>query len=176
MKLGDGMRERLAELEKQFPDMTKRFRDIAEGATLRAVEKAVELTPPNTFEEGEVRGVNMISGEMAQHWRADSKTKPTMNGGEIRTVLANKVKDLENDIEYASYVDEGHRLDKRFVPGLYIDPETGLLSRDLERDVGLVVGTKTTYVEGLHIKDQAVAEYDEVVRAEFEKLTREMQG
>lgn len=173
MELGDGMRKRLAELEKRFPNMARRIADIAEEATYRAVELATELTPPNTFEEGEERGVNMITGEMAQHWKKDSSITPV--GADFRTVLANKVKDPENDMEYASYVNDGHRLDKRFVPGLYIDPETGLLSRDLERKCGLVVGTKTTKVEGLHITDKAIDKYDEVVRSELDKLEREME-
>ena len=166
MALGDGLRARLAELEKQFPDTRGRIAAIAEGATLRAVERATELTPPNTFEDGEQRGVNMISGEMAEHWATDSSVTPV--GATFATVLA-------NDKEYASYVNDGHRVDKHFVPGLYID-EDGLLSRDLERDVGLMVGTKTTYVEGLHITEKAIDVYDEVVREEFEKLTREVQG
>lgn len=173
MALGDGLRARLAELEKQFPDARGRIAAIAEGATARAIETAIDLTPPNTFEDGEQRGVNMISGEMAQHWRGDSSITPV--GTTFVTVLANKAKDPKNDKEYASYVNDGHRVDKHFVPGLYID-EDGLLSRDLERDVGLMVGTKTTYVEGLHITDKAIDAYDEVVRKEFDKLTREVQG
>lgn len=173
MALGDALSKRLAELEKQFPDMRGRLAAIAEDATLRAVERAVELTPPNTFEEGELRGVNMISGEMAQHWKKDSSI--TAVGAEFTTVLANKVKDLENDKEYASYVNDGHRLYPHFVPGLYVDKD-GLLSYDPERkkEIGMMVGTKTSYVEGLHITDEAIATYWEVVEAEFEKLTREM--
>lgn len=166
MALGDGLRARLAELEKQFPDARGRIAAIAEGATARAIETAIDLTPPNTFEDGEQRGVNMISGEMAKHWATDSSVTPV--GATFVTALA-------NDKEYASYVNDGHRVDKHFVPGLYID-EDGLLSRDLERDVGLMVGTKTTYVEGLHITDKAIDAYDEVVREEFDKLTREVQG
>ena len=164
MELGEGMRKHLVELEKRFPDMTRRIAAIAEGATLRAIETAKELTPPNTFGDGELRGVNMISGEMAEHWETDSSLTPV--GADFVTVLA-------NDKEYASYVNDGHRVDKHFVPGLYIDAD-GLLSRDLERDVGLMVGTKTTYVEGLHITDKAIDKYDEVVRGELDKLMGEM--
>lgn len=164
MELGDGLRKRLAELEKRFPDVKNRLADIAQGATLRAVELAVELTPPNTFEDGEQRGVNMISGEMAQHWASDSSCTPVGDG--FSTVLA-------NDMEYASYVNDGHRVDKHFVPGLYIDAD-GLLSRDLERKCGLVVGTKTTYVEGLHITEKAMDKYGEVARAELDKLAEEI--
>ncbi len=166
MELGDGLRRRLAELEKRFPDVHGRLADIARGATARAVKTATELTPPNTFGDGEGRGVNMISGELAQHWAADSSCTPV--GADFATVLA-------NDKEYASYVNDGHRVDKHFVPGLYIDAD-GLLSMELgkPKGVGLMVGTKTTYVEGLHITEQAIDRYEETVRTERDKLTREM--
>ncbi len=168
MELGDGLGRRLAELEKRLPHLSKRLAAIAEGATLRAVEEAEALTPPNTFAHGELRGVNTISGGLAQHWAADSQTVPVASGESLTTVLA-------NNLEYASYVDDGHRVDKHFVPGLYVD-EDGLLSMDLSKPkgVGLMVGTKTTYVEGLNITDKAIDKYDEVVQAELEKLTKEL--
>ncbi len=175
MALGDGLSARLAELEARFPDMRGRLAAIAEGATLRAVEEAVSLTPSNTFGDGEQRDVNMISGEMAEHWETDSSVTPV--GDDFVTVLA-------NNQEYASYVNEGYRVKKRFVPGLYIDPDTGLLSYNLDENrqrirndvpVGLMVGTRTTYVKGLHITDKAIDKYDETVRSELEKLMREME-
>ena len=42
------------------------------------------------------------------------------------------------------------------------------------KGVGLMVGTKTTHVEGLHITEQAIDRYEETVRTELDKLTREM--
>ena len=59
-------------------------------------------TPPNTFEEGELRGVHMITGAMAQHWETDSQTVPVRAGSSYVTALA-------NNQEYASYVNDGHR-------------------------------------------------------------------
>lgn len=169
MALGDGVRARLAELAARAPDIGGRIAAIAEGATIRAVEEAVARTPPNTFGDGEVRGVHTITGELAQHWETDSQTTPTVAADGYRTVLA-------NDMQYASYVNDGHRVDKHFVPGLYIDPETGLLSYDPKRkkEIGIMVGTKTTRVEGLHITDAAKEVYEEVLEAELDKLTREV--
>lgn len=117
----------------------------------------------------------MISGEMAEHWETDSSVTPV--GDDFVTVLA-------NNQEYASYVNDGHRVKKRFVPGLYIDPDTGLLSYNLDENgkrirndvpVGLMVGARTTRVKGLHITDKAIDKYDETVRSELEKLMREME-
>lgn len=169
MELGEGLRARLEELSARAPDVRGRIAAIAEHATVRAVERAVEMTPPNTFEDGEARGAHMITGELAEHWPADSQTTPTDADDGYRTALA-------NDMQYASYVNDGHRVDKHFVPGLYIDPRTGLLSMDPSKPkgVGLVVGTKTTYVEGLHITEAAQEVYDEVARTELDKLTQEV--
>lgn len=158
MALGDGVRARLAELEARAPAISGRIAAIAEGATVRAMEEAIARTPPNTFEDGEVRGVHTITGRMAQQfavgsgggdkqpemlesWENASETTPTAAADGYMTVLA-------NDMQYASYVNDGHRVDKHFVPGLYIDPATGLLSMDPSKPkgVGLVVGAKTTYV------------------------------
>ena len=70
-------------------------------------------------------------------------------------------------------MDQGHRLKKHFVPGLYID-ENGQLARDLERDVGLVVGTKTKYVKGEFMVDKAKEEYSKVLLSELDKEIRRL--
>lgn len=185
MPLGDGVRARLAELSAREPEISGRIAAIAEGATARAIEEAVAHTPPNTFGEGEIRGVHMLTGAMAQQiavdsdgehemlksWRSASQTTPTAAADGYMTVVA-------NDMQYASYVNDGHRVDKHFVPGLYVDPSTGLLSMDpgKPKGVGLMVGTKTTYVKGLHITEKAEDKYREVVEEELDKLTKEVFG
>ena len=129
----------------------------------KGVGAAVERTPPN---DGGLRGVNTISGELAQHWASDSQTEPVRTGGRYTSLLA-------NEKEYASYVNDGHRMDRHFVPGLYIDSH-GLLSRDLSRNVGLTVGTKTGYVPGLHMKEQAVQAYEDAAASGLEALGKEI--
>lgn len=163
MAMGDALRRRMEELAARQPQIAPRLSAIAQGATLRAVEAAVERTPPN---DGGLRGVNMISGELAQHWATDSQVTPVQGGGTFSTTLA-------NNKQYASYVNDGHRMDKHFVPGLYID-DSGLLSRDLSRDVGMVVGTKTTYVPGVYMKEAGVDKYEEVAETELRKLAGEV--
>ena len=174
MAFGDALQKRMEELAKRQPTIQKRLAEIAEGATLRAVEAAVEKTPPNTFEDDEQRGVHMTTGEMAGSWSTASKTVPTLTGGDFITTL-------ENDKEYASYVNDGHDVDKHFVPGLYVD-ENGLLSyeptgKDKDgKKIGMLVGTKTTKVEGLYMKEAGIAKYKEVAEAELRKLTGEVFG
>ena len=167
MAFGDALQKRMEELAKRQPMIQRRLREIAEDATLRAVEEATEHTPPNTFADGEIRGVNTITGEMAQHWSTDSQTVPVQTGtSQFATTLA-------NDKEYASYVNDGHRVDRHFVPGLYVD-ERGLLSMDPARDVGLVVGTKTKFVPGLYMKEAGIDKYKEIAEEELRKLPGEM--
>lgn len=106
--------------------------------------KAKEETPPHS---GQERGLNTVTGNMAAHWQASYNFSD--NDCTVR---------LSNDVQYASYVENGHRMDKHFVPWLYID-DSGLLSRRIpepgEPLFGLVVGTKTTYVPPEHICQQA---------------------
>lgn len=172
MALGDAIQKRMEELSKRQAAFDARLATVAEGATLRAVEEAQDHTPPNTFEEGELRGVHMITGELAQHWETDSQTVPKRTGVRYTTVLANSQ-------DYASYVNDGHFVKRHFVPGLYIDDD-GLLSyeptgKDKKgKKIGLIVGTKTTEVPGLNMKEKAVERYRETVEAELPGLAKEM--
>lgn len=166
MALGDALQKRMTELAKRQATLPGRFAAIAEGATLRAVEEAERLTPPNTYADGEIRGTHTITGELAQHWATDSRTTPVCQGNLYITAL-------NNDKQYAGYVNDGHRMDRHFVPGLYVD-EDGLLSFEPARDVGLMVGTKTRYVPGRYMKEAGEEKYKEVAETELHKLVKEM--
>ena len=153
------LQRRIQELKKAQQSLTLTLIKVSKEATKRAVEAAVEATPPNK-KTGRVPGPNMVTGELAEHWATDSVVEPLVTGGKYETFL-------NNDKEYASYVDQGHRLNKHFVPGLYID-ENGQLARDLTGKVGLVVGTKTKYVKGEFIVDKAKEAYEKAVLAQLD--------
>ena len=102
---------------------------------------------------------------MKQHWATDSRVVPVKRGSTYVT-------ELNNDKQYASYVNDGHRMDRHFVPGLVIIPESGMLEYNPDGKGGIVVGTKTQYVEGLFMAEAAHEEYDRGVRAEAERLRR----
>ena len=70
-------------------------------------------------------------------------------------------------MEYSSYVNDGHRMDRHFVPGLYVNEESGLLEYDPQERAGIVVGTKTSYVPGVFMVDGANEEYRRVLRQEL---------
>lgn len=156
----------LEERIRQLQDVQARFpselSNIAKNSTIRAVEKAVDMTPPL---ENDLRGTNTRSGGMKQHWPTDSDTTPQESGGKYTTLLA-------NNKDYASYVNDGHRMDRHFVPGLYVNPSSGMLEINPDGSGGLVVGTQTSYVPGLHMEEAAQEEYHRTVAAEAEKLRR----
>lgn len=159
---GSQMAKRLNELRKAGRDVKRAMAEVAEGATIEAVRVAAENTPPNGGTD--IAGTNMRSGQMAQHWETDSETVPIVTGTSVRTALG-------NNMMYASYVNDGHRVDKHFVPGLIINGN--LLERDPDGSGGIMVGTKTPYVQGKYMKQKAVGKYRQTVRTELSKRVKE---
>lgn len=150
----------MKQLRSMVPEIDAKISSAAKNATIRAVEKATELTPPT---KDDLRGTNTRTGEMKAHWGSDSTINPAKSGDSYKTVLA-------NNMEYASYVNDGHRMDRHFVPGLYVNPSSGMLEYDPTADVGLVVGTKTAYVPGIFMVDAAKEEYRRVLRQELQNI------
>ena len=116
--------QRIKELQKLQADLPKVLARTAKQATMKAVEAAAEATPPKAGTgRGSYIGKNTLTGELKQAWVNDSVIEPIKEGNVLVTVLA-------NNQQYASYVENGHRLDKHFVPGLHINPVSGQLERD----------------------------------------------
>ena len=150
--------ERIAQMKAMQDRIPNLLANAAAAATMRAVEKAIELTPPTG---SDLKGTNTRTGEMKQSWAERSKTVPQRVGNTYVT-------ELNNGKEYASYVNDGHRMDRHFVPGLVIDG--GMLSYNPDGKGGIIVGTKTQYVEGLFMVDAAKEEYRRVLREQLEGL------
>ena len=161
------LQQRIQQLKKAQADLPKVLEKVATDATLRAIEAAAGATPPKADTgRGPYIGTNMISGELKAHWATDSKAQPmggALSGGSTYVTI------LANDKQYASYVNDGHRMDRHFVPGLYINPESGLLEYDPEAKVGIVVGTKTHYVKGEFMVDKGKEAYQKTVLSELDK-------
>ena len=158
------LQQRIQQLKKAKADIPKVLTKVARDATIRAVEAATDATPPTV---GDLRGTNTRSGELKQHWVTDSKTEPKMTGNSVETELC-------NNLDYSSYVNDGHRMDRHFVPGLYINEESGLLEYDPSADVGIVVGTKTKYVKGKFMADKGKQVYEYTVLSELDKQVQEL--
>ena len=156
---GAQCRKRLEELRKAQQDIPKIIDEVAEVATIEAVRKARDNTPPNGG--APLAGTNMRTGAMAAAWEKDSITTPTHG----KTVLVNSQL-------YASYVNDGHRVDQHYVPGLY--PNGGLLERVDPNVGGIVVGTQTSYVKGLFMKEKAIGKYRATVYRMLSEKAREV--
>ena len=118
-------------------------------AQVAMILRAKELTPPPP---GAMRGRNTVTGALADHW-----------GTRIEKEVDGSYKVfLFNTMPYASYVNDGHKVAKHFVPWLYID-SSGLLARHIpvsgEMLFGLIVGTKTSYVQPVHMVEKSQAAF-----------------
>lgn len=154
------LQKRLQELKKAHENLPEALYQVQKNAAQRAVEAAKEATPPEKGKKtGRLAVPNMITGKLLDGWNR-SQIEPDVSANKLTSYLI-------NNVDYASYVDQGHRMHKHFVPGLYID-ENGQLARDLERDVGLVVGTKTKYVKGEFMVDKAKEAYEKAVLAQLD--------
>jgi hypothetical protein len=161
---GSQIRKRVRELNMAKEDVRSIIDKVAEAATIQAVEVATKNTPPNG---AAIAGTNTRTGNMAQAWALDSVTKPVRG----KTLLANNVTN-ERGTAYASYVNDGHRMDRHFVPGLIINGDH--LEKSPDGSGGIVVGTKTTYVKGLYMKEKAIGRYRSVVRRMLEEEVRKV--
>ena len=157
------LQQRIQQLKKAQANVPEILRRTAKQATLRAIEAAQEATPPKA---GRLPGTHTVTGELKQHWPTDSNAEPVVTGAKYETLLA-------NNKDYASYVNNGHRMDRHFVPGLYID-ENGQLNYDPSAKVGLVVGTKTQYVKGEFMTDKAKGAYKRAVLSTLDKEILEL--
>lgn len=157
------LQQRIQQLKKAQANVPEILRRTAKQATLRAIEAAQEATPPKA---GRLPGAHTVTGELKQHWPTDSNAEPVVTGAKYETLLA-------NNKDYASYVNNGHRMDRHFVPGLYID-ENGQLNYDPSAKVGLVVGTKTQYVKGEFMTDKAKEAYERAVLSTLDKEILEL--
>ena len=155
------LKTRAEALKKHLSGLDADLSNIAQGATIRAIEKAAELTPPT---KDDLSGTNTRTGALKQHWATDSVTTPIVSGGSMIT-------ELNNNMQYASYVNDGHRVDKHFVPGLIINGN--LLEMSPDGSGGLMVGTKTTYVQGKYMKEAGIGKYRDTVRKELDRRIRE---
>ena len=166
MSASVSLQQRLQQLKKLQADLPNVMHAAARDATMRAIEATMDATPPKAGGD-RLPGVNTVTGELKAHWETDSVTEPQKVGDGYVTFLA-------NDMEYASYVNNGHRMDRHFVPGLYVDG--GQLNYDPTAKVGLVVGTKTTYVKGEFMVDKGKEAYqkavEEILDGEIRRLAK----
>lgn len=145
----------ILKLRKAGEDVEDVLMEACEEATKRAVQVAAENTPPKAG-TGRMAGTGMLTGNLKAGWAKDSETRPQKQGNKYVT-------SLNNNMSYASYVENGHRMARHFVPGLIINPYTGELEKDPDGEGGIIVGTKTFWVKGEFMGDKGAKEYEKAV-------------
>ena len=163
MKFGDKFKNRIKELKEKGAQVSQAIIQAGNLAAEAMVKTATDLTPP--LDGDEARGTNTITGESKAHWETDSITEAIIKGKKASWVLG-------NNLDHISYLNDGHRMDQHFVPGLMVNPYNGMLERVPPEMGGIMVGTQTEYVPGLHITDAAVETFWEVYKREYGRLTK----
>lgn len=162
------LQQRLHQLKSAQAKLPDVLSSASRNATLRAIEATQDATPPKAGTgRGPYIGTNTITGAAKSHWATDSISEPERVGQDYVTYL-------RNDLEYISYLNDGHRMDRHFVPGLYINESSGLLEYDPGRNAGIVVGTKTKYVKGEFMVDKGKKAYKDTILAELDKEIRRL--
>ncbi len=160
------IQKRIQQLKKAKADLEQELADAAEQATLRAIQKTTEATPPKAG-TGRMAGTGTLTGDLKASWAKDSISKPVVESGKYTTAL-------KNHMQYASYVENGHRMDRHFVPGLIINPYTNELERDPDGDGGIMVGTKTFWVNGEFMTDKGKEEYQKALEEILDGKLKEL--
>lgn len=169
MAFKHAIERRMSELRQRGANIPEILESSQHLATKEAVATATRLTPPN--ETSGPYGNGTITGQSKAHWSTDSNTIPEIKISDGKTELTTT---LANNLYHMSFLNDGHRMDQHFVPGLVINPYSGLLERVDPEIGGIVVGTKTTYVRGLYMREAALATYRRVLENELIKKTKEL--
>lgn len=144
-------------LQKEMP------KEIMKNAhkACEAMEAEAKAHTPHA-NDGKTRGKNVISNSLMESWKATCV--PSRTDTKIGKVI------LTNNKKYAQFVQSGHRVKRHFVPWLYKDA-SGTISYETNHSqplFGLIVGTKTTYVDGVNMIGPAVEAFNKT----FDKLNR----
>lgn len=140
---------------KDLKDKLKEIIDqVCEDARMEAIAKAQDATPPLQSEA--IHGKNTRTGTLKGQWEEDT-TELKYEKGKGWSFT------LYNSKHYTSYLNDGHAMDRHFVPGLFINPYNNLLEYD-ERMVGkkgIIVGTKTKFVPGYYMLEAGIKGWED---------------
>lgn len=129
----------IPEVKGCLAQLREEVKKNAEIACSKAEAVLLRKTPH--ADDGKPRGKNMITNSLRDSWHVSYKIG--------RTGLFCKII-MENDKEYASYVQYGHKQTKHFVPWLYKDGS--VLSYETNHNqplFGITVGGKNPFVKGI---------------------------
>lgn len=168
MKYKFDLSDKLKQIAENSQRLSKRLKKALQEDARDACEVMEQIAKAHTPHEGDgkERGFNVITNSLQDSWRAEFKASHSRK--ELGSVL------LTNEKPYAPYVQNGHKVTKHFVPWLYKD-SMGTISYETfhaQPMFGLVVGTKTNYVEGVDMVGPAQKAFDEAFEESSQKTIK----
>lgn len=168
MKYKFDLSDKLKQIAENCDRVSKKLKRALQEDARDACEVMEQTAKSHTPHEndGKERGFNVISDSLHDSWRGEFK--PSLNRKKLGYVT------LTNEKPYAPYVQNGHKVTKHFVPWLYKDA-TGTISYETfhaQPMFGLVVGTKTKYVEGIDMVGPAKKAFDESFEESSQKTIK----
>lgn len=149
MSFGDAIQRRADLLRKRGADVDGIFRRISKGATQRAIAAAEDKTSPPPARI--LKHPSKATGHLKQHWAEGSTYQPVIRphpggGAEYVTILG-------NNVDYASYVDQGHKIVVKTKEGL--------------KEVGYCPGVFMTEAGRDVFEDSAIRELNKIAQEVF---------
>jgi hypothetical protein len=136
--------------EKLANNIEKEIEDFFYEMALRALARTKKRTPVNL-------------GDLRKQWELSKISKD----GSYLVIT------LSNPLEYASFVEYGHRLVKQFVPGEWINNK---FVYNPDADTGVIMGAKTSWVEGRFMASISLKEISDIIPKEWDKRFKKLIG
>ncbi|KNY26327.1 HK97 gp10 family phage protein [Pseudobacteroides cellulosolvens] len=127
-------------------EIEKFFYEIA----LKALARTKKRTP-------------VLTGDLRKQWVLSNIQR---NGNNLTVILS-------NPLDYASYVEFGHRVDKHYVPGEWKGKR---FVYNPNSNKGVVMGTKTAWIEGKFMATISLKEIQESIPKEWDKRFKQLLG
>lgn len=105
----------------------------------------------------------VLTGDLRKQWALSGIKK---NGLDLEITLF-------NPLEYSSWVEFGHRFIKHFVPGKW---KGNKFIYDPDSKTGVMMGVKTSWVEGKFMATISLKEIEEIIPMEWDKRFRKLIG
>lgn len=105
----------------------------------------------------------VISGQLRNNWELSSVERE----GNNLTIQ------IYNPMEYASYVEYGHKLVKQFVPGEW---KGNKFTYNPDSETGTVMGVKTSWVDGKFMATISIREMLDIIPSEWNKRVKKLLG
>jgi len=105
----------------------------------------------------------VITGDLRKQFALSQIRK---NGSNLEITLL-------NPLEYATYVEFGHRVKKHFVPGKWVGNR---FIYNPDSQTGVMMGVKTSWVEGKFMATISLKEIQDIIPTEWDKRLNKLVG